>query len=83
MDIIGVFSVCIQLTVRSDILIIVLLILGNHIGQKDTSYRDFGYDFCRNRRYCVVLSTETFRTNVVGCRWNNYTKVKQGEKKII
>jgi hypothetical protein len=31
----------------------------------------------------LLTSTETFRTDVMGCCWNNYTEAKKAEKKII
>jgi hypothetical protein len=50
------------------------------IGQKNTIDWDFRYDSCYSRRYCVVLSAETFSTRVMGRCRNNNPKDKQTTK---
>jgi hypothetical protein len=64
-------------------LMIIFLLLNRNrinIGQKDTIDWDFRYDSCDSRRYCVVLSGETFSTRVMGRCRNNNPKDKQTTK---
>jgi hypothetical protein len=65
-------------------LMIVFLLLNRNlsidIGQKNTIDWDFRYDYCYSRRYCVVLSAETFSTRVMGRCRNNNPKDKQTTK---
>ena len=62
------------------LLLNLLRILCNNIGQKNTIDWDFRYDFCYSRRYCVVLTTETFSTLVMERCRNNNPEVKQTKK---
>lgn len=54
--------------------------LSINIGEKNTIDWDFRYDSCYSRRYCVVLSAETFITPVMGHCRNNNPKDKQTTK---
>ena len=68
-------------------LVVVLLLLNllpvlcNYVGQENTIDWNFRHDFCYSRGYCVVLSTKTFSTFVMGRCRNNNTEIKQKEKK--